>query len=289
MLLLSLLALLNVGCANPEADDDANTQDNDDGDDGSSDDGDDNDNDDDDDDDSDKDDDGDGLTNGDEADLGTDPDEDDSDDDGYDDGDEVAEGSDPTDDEDGIYAGGWPYNANKDDIDGDPGKRARVGDTFQRFKFEDQFGDKFDLYDLAGHGKITAIDLSGVWCYYCQELALLLEGKTSRSYLGGYGWDALGTQIADGEFFWVTILDYGLTSSLTHQDVVDWHEEYETENLILLGDYDMEAVEYFKTAGYPTIILLDENMEVIQYNSADYTEALDILAERTWDDLPEEE
>jgi hypothetical protein len=231
------------------------------------------------------DDDNDGLTADEEEELGTDPDEKDSDGDGYEDGAEASAGSDPTDEDDVIYAGGWPFNPNKDEIDGDPGTKAKEGQTFPRYVFEDQYGDDFDLYDLAGHGKITAVDLSGVWCYWCNELATLLEGKASRSDLGGYGWDEVGTQIENGDFFWVTVLDYGTTTTLTHEDVVEWHERYETDNLIVVGDYDMEAVDYLKTQGYPTIILLDENMEVIQYDKNDYTQALTILAEESWDEL----
>ena len=66
------------------------------------------------------DDDGDGLTNGEEAEYGTDPLDPDSDDDTYLDYDEIVENRDPLDPEDRIYIGYWPYNRYKSDIV-DPG------------------------------------------------------------------------------------------------------------------------------------------------------------------------
>ena len=58
--------------------------------------------------------DGDGLSDGEEATLGTDLNRSDTDQDGYADGDEIREGTDPLDADSKIYAGGWPYNPNKE-------------------------------------------------------------------------------------------------------------------------------------------------------------------------------
>jgi hypothetical protein len=77
----------------------------------------------------------DALTDGQEVlEIGTDPWDPDSDGDGYRDGDEIAWGSDALDAEEGIYAGGWPYQADKDRFgapelagaDTDPGTRSRA-------------------------------------------------------------------------------------------------------------------------------------------------------------------
>jgi hypothetical protein len=64
--------------------------------------------------------DGDGLSDADEADLGTDPDDDDSDDDGLSDGDEVDAGTDPLDeDTDGDgYSDGYEVDEGTDPLDG---------------------------------------------------------------------------------------------------------------------------------------------------------------------------
>lgn len=90
--------------------------------------------------------DGDGLTNGEEAELGTDPLKDDSDADGFSDGDEVAVGSDPLDYYDHDYNGGWPIGYDcRDDVvaSGD-----HLGGTPEDFELFDQFSDKLSLYDF---------------------------------------------------------------------------------------------------------------------------------------------
>ena len=58
--------------------------------------------------------DGDGITDGDEVDLGIDPLSKDSDGDGYSDGDEVNEGSDPGDADDGIFEACVPRESHSD-------------------------------------------------------------------------------------------------------------------------------------------------------------------------------
>ena len=60
--------------------------------------------------------DNDGLTDSQEAELGTDPNNPDSDGDGYLDAHENTEGTDPLDAESRIYIGNWPYNPDKDEI-----------------------------------------------------------------------------------------------------------------------------------------------------------------------------
>jgi hypothetical protein len=63
------------------------------------------------------DDDEDGLTNDEEAELGTDPNKKDTDGDNYWDSWEITEGTDPLDYDSRIYTGFWPYNPNKDELE----------------------------------------------------------------------------------------------------------------------------------------------------------------------------
>jgi|ETNmetMinimDraft_30_1059905.scaffolds.fasta_scaffold100811_1 hypothetical protein len=115
--------------------------------------------------------DGDGLTNAEEAELGTDPnnaDTDgdglddytevnetgtdptvaDTDGDGYDDGDEWEDNTDPLDDVDHPYAGGWPI---------DPCRAATqpegndVGQVAMPFNLMDQFGEVVRFHDFCDH------------------------------------------------------------------------------------------------------------------------------------------
>ena len=112
--------------------------------------------------------DGDGLTNAEEAELGTDPnnaDTDgdglddytevnetgtdptvaDTDGDGYDDGDEWEDNTDPLDDVDHPYAGGWPIGACRDGVQptGD-----EEGDIANDWSLPDQFGEQVRLHSF---------------------------------------------------------------------------------------------------------------------------------------------
>ena len=121
----------------------------------------------------------------------------DTDEDGYTDKQEQHFGSDPNDDQSVIYKGGWPYNMYKDNIS-DPGFRGcsnppfgngcecssddqcmrgstcevlftsqncmpHKGAKVPRFIGVDQFGDYFDLYDLANQGYLILIEISAMW------------------------------------------------------------------------------------------------------------------------------
>ena len=115
--------------------------------------------------------DGDGLTNGEEEELGTDPDNPDTDGDGlddytevhetgtdptnpdtdgdgYDDGDERDENTDPLDDVDHPYAGGWPIDACRASTNPEGNE---VGQVAMPFDLMDQFGEVVRFHDFCDH------------------------------------------------------------------------------------------------------------------------------------------
>ena len=101
-----------------------------------------------------------------------------------------------------VYLGSWPYNPDKDLIS-DPGfgtcpaangckcdtedmcpensecTQLNVGmycvpkieSRVPRFKGVDQFGDEFDLYDLANQGKPILIEISTPWPQACKDFS----------------------------------------------------------------------------------------------------------------------
>jgi hypothetical protein len=93
----------------------------------------------------DPDDDQDGLTNGEEAELGTAPGDPDSDGDGADDGAEVRGNTDPLDGNDKPYLAGWPIDACRHDIEP---TGTGVGDVSNGFALPDQFGETVRLADF---------------------------------------------------------------------------------------------------------------------------------------------
>jgi hypothetical protein len=206
--------------------------------------------------------DGDGLTDGEEVALGTDGNSPDSDGDGYLDPYEVAEGSDPADASSGIYQGGWPYNPDKDSLvdpgwDGD----ARVGSMLPRIQWMDQYGDTVDVYDFAMQGKPVVIDLSGLWCGWCQEVAKFLDGEPTA--YTGQGYDELPDIVARGDVYWITVVDSDYSGAPADEDdLLEWWDLFPNPDVTLLLDTDTTFAGWLNPTGYPTMILVEEDMSI---------------------------
>lgn len=222
--------------------------------------------------------DGDGLADGDELGMGTNPVDVDTDADGYQDGWETTEGTDPTDAESRIYEGNWPYNPDKDAMD-DPGWRgsASEGDQLPRFAWKDQFGDTVDVYDFANHGKPVVLDLSGVWCYYCNEVAKFMDHQASiwddyRQYRN------IPDMVEDGEIYWITALDSDASgNAISTRDLKQWYEAYPNPYIPVLADEEYQLQDWMSVVGYPSIMLLNEDLTVAVYDKNNYGAVFDAL------------
>ena len=118
------------------------------------------------------DDDGDGLTNAEEAEAGTDPAKADTDGDGYDDGEELAQAGNPIDRCTWPAGPGhWPDFSDEAGLLGIGGGNASwsVGSIAPDVDFVDQFGQSVSLYQY--YGFVVLIDISTGWCTPCKELA----------------------------------------------------------------------------------------------------------------------
>jgi len=211
--------------------------------------------------------DGDGLDDGEEVALGTDPTLTDTDGDGYADNDEIDAGSDPTDAESGIYIGGWPYNPDKDDME-DPGwdTTADVGSPIPAYSAVDQYGDTVDLYDFANRGVYTVIDMGTIWCEPCQGMAAYLSDGDVAHVEEYAWWDesyvGLHEMVEDGELQWITILFSTSESSgpAMQEDCEGWHEAYPNHNIPVLADTDLLMYDWIGVTSYPVLNLANEDM-----------------------------
>ena len=225
--------------------------------------------------------DGDTLADGAEAAAGADPLVADTDGDGYLDGWEVSAGSDPADADSLIYKGGWPYNPNKDAVaEPEEGSRLARGAVVPHFVFPDQFGDLVDIYDFAYQGKPMIIDLSGAWCYWCQQVAMAMEGESSA--FDGNTWPAeIAEMLETDQAYWITILDADEQGAAPTQAVGSrWYRNFPNPNIAVLVDEQGVATEWFHPLGYPTAILVEEDMTVAAYSPSDYRIPFSQLANR---------
>jgi hypothetical protein len=103
--------------------------------------------------------DGDGLTDAEEAELGTDPAKADSDGDGYDDGYEADYGTDPNDVWDKPYEGGWDIDFEcRDSV---VGTGDDVGEIAFDFEAYNQHSDLLSLYDFCNHTVLVVASAFG--------------------------------------------------------------------------------------------------------------------------------
>lgn len=207
--------------------------------------------------------DGDGVSDADEFDLDLDPNSSDSDGDGYLDGWEIAEGTDPADADSRIYTGYWPYNPDKDAYSA-PTSASEAstddGSPLLRAELMDQFGDMVDLYDFAGQGKYVAVDVSAIWCPPCNSLAEAIADGDANA-----GWGAAPKMVHDGDLYWLTILGENNSGRIpTLENLQEWYEDYPDEKVPVLADTaNSDYVNSLIQGGWPTIWVFDENLELV--------------------------
>ena len=188
--------------------------------------------------------DGDGLTNAEEAELGTDPLELDSDGDGTDDLAEVESNTDPNDAASKPYIGGWPIDSCADDITGAPSSNAE-GEVVNNFQLVDQYGDTVNFYDFCDHAVLLVV--SAEWCGPCQAYR-----STQDQF-----WD----EFHEDGLMIIDLLAEDARGNDPSQEVLqNWGDGHE---FAVVGDpgYGEATAGNYVSGGIPAISLIDRGME----------------------------
>jgi thiol-disulfide isomerase/thioredoxin len=143
----------------------------------------------------------------------------------------------------------------------------------------DQYGEMVDTYDFAGQGAYVAIDIAATWCGPCTGMADWIAGGDDPYDYGSY-WSNVPGNVEDGLVHWLTVLgqdDYGEVPDETV--LAAWAEDYPDDKVPVLADTDAsEVVDIYLQSGWPTVYLLDENMDIVAMpTSSDHWEALNMI------------
>jgi len=222
--------------------------------------------------------DGDGLSNGDEEELGLDPYEADSDEDGFDDNEELDAGTNPDFEwshpfEDGEYlVGNCPVKPNES-ASGPTGEASYGGTTWAAYVEGDILANiavgGIDSYEqevtaYAFCGDYTLITVSAEWCGPCQQMASTMAEET----------ETVRKKYPNFTFFEYLYQDnYGNTSDKTV--LAKWRKTYGLDGIPVVAPADQEeAAEEISAltqgAGIPSTTLLAPDMTVI-WSSLDHS------------------
>ena len=225
--------------------------------------------------------DGDGLSDEEEAALGTDPMLVDTDGDNYWDSWEVNEGTDPLDPESRIYIGYWPYNPDKEELEQGSWASANtnVGTPLPRAEFLDQNNQLVDLYDMGANDKYQVIDTSAQWCGPCHTVADWLSGSNS----GTAGqlqmqYPTVRDKVHDYKIMWLTfIVENQSGGPPTLSDSTSWATQHYDPHIPVLVDDTQGMRDKFVAGAFPTFFIAAPDMTVEFFPTTDVYQALQFV------------
>ena len=204
--------------------------------------------------------DGDGLSDADEAELGTNPEMADSDGDGADDGEEVDAGTDPLDAADLPYEGGWPHDGCRGEVSGEG---REVGDVSTDLALVDQFGETVSISSFCDH--VVFMSFGAMW-----------EG-VSQSRAGDYQ-AAYADHRAEGLMVVQVLVETLEGEEPAADDLAAWADTYGIEFPVLGGG--QEALYDYAgdgAVGLPLNVVLDRGLVITAIDGVDVDDAIDLL------------
>ena len=213
------------------------------------------------------------------------------------------------------YLGSWPYNPDKDMIQnpgfGDCPKAngcecetndscpdnsectqlyrgkwcvPEIGSIVPRFQGVDQFGDVFDLYDLANQGKPILLEIGSASpkaVNFLSSWRSHVSDDATKQKWWKNKFNKVRDLIDNQDIYWVHILHTDKDKNpATSETVKLWHKEYPNKNIIVLADPEAKMKKWIRPTGLPCMVLVDENMLLQVHALRGIEDALDGLYER---------
>ena len=163
------------------------------------------------------------------------------------------------------------------------------GTVFPRFKLIDQFGEDVDLYDFGGHGKLIVIEISAAWCLPCKQLSDWMANDNKAVTLHKQWkpeYNQLKTIFAEQDVFFINIQtsnQYKEPPSL--ESLEYWYQEYEDEYIPILGDISGDFRNWVKNSAFPTVIILNDQMEIVRFSNRGWQDAFSFLTSADIDSI----
>tara|TARA_B100000575_G_scaffold209414_1_gene170593 strand:- start:231 stop:833 length:603 start_codon:yes stop_codon:yes gene_type:complete len=142
-----------------------------------------------------------------------------------------------------------------------------AGTKVPRFIGVDQFGDYFDLYDLANQGYPIVIEISAMYMMQANLLSSWFSsGDESISEMKWWqdNFEHVKGIVDAGEVYYVRILHKGSTKGdpVMPGDAAIWHDAYPHMNIITVEDPEARMKTWFRPTGLPAVFMLNEDMTI---------------------------
>jgi len=155
------------------------------------------------------------------------------------------------------------------------------GSIIPRFQGIDQFGQEFDLYDLAMQGKPILLELGSSTAQAFQDFSAWKSHQNNRAMTKKW-WKNKFSRVRDlidnNEILWVNIIHLNENKNPANAETVSlWHKKYPHDNIIILADPEAKMKKWVRPTGLPCMILIDENMVLQKHSLRGVEDAIDAV------------